>query len=114
MTWWLFVICGALGGASVEAVQLLNAKERLKQWPWRVKGEASAEMFAVAGAIRIALGGALAFVAGSSGQVNGALGAFAAGVAAPLVVQKILTQRPELVAEQRLHLPPQGDSSADK
>jgi hypothetical protein len=113
MTWWLFVICGALGGASVEAVQLLDAKERLKQWPWHVQGEASATMFTVAGVIRITLGAVVAFVAGSSGQVNGAFGAFATGIAAPLVVQKILAQRPELIDRQRLD-PPQEGSSAEK
>ena len=67
-------------------------------------------MFVVAGMIRISLGAVVAFMAGYSGQVNGALGAFAAGIAAPFVVQKILAQKPDLVAGK----PPREGPSAGK
>jgi hypothetical protein len=78
--------------------------------------------FLLAVAIRLGVGAGLAAAAGSSGQVAGAFGAVAVGVAAPLIVEKLYQQIPRVAVESdgagsaipsQAGVPAVGGSSAD-
>lgn len=90
LTWWECAAWGAFGGLAVELVQLYGALRRTGGWPWRQPGELPPRELAATIVIRVFLGLGLAMAAGQSGQVSGAFGAIAVGVAAPLVVEQML------------------------
>lgn len=96
---------GALGGFVVEGLQFANAIKRVGGWPWRWSSEPGPFPFLVSVLIRLAAGAGLAAAAGASGQVSTEFACFALGVAAPLVVEKIVqaatpTRLPNLRQEQ--------------
>ena len=94
MTWWEYVLWGAFGGLAVEAIDFHGAMHRVKDWPWRIKGEAPPLLLAVSVVIRVGLGLGLALAAGQTGQVSGPIGAIAVGVAAPLLFEQMAKQVP--------------------
>jgi hypothetical protein len=94
-------IWGGLGGFAVEVVQIYGAMQRAKRPPWRSSGQPpgvgddpTLDALALSVAIRMVVGTILAAAAGESGQVSGALGAMAVGVAAPLVIQQMAREVP--------------------
>lgn len=91
---WQYALWGAFGGLAVEAVQFYGALRRAGGWPWKVPGELPLAPLALSVVIRVGLGLGLAAAAGSSGQVAGALGAIAVGVAAPLLIEQMAKQLP--------------------
>ncbi len=94
MTWWECATWGAFGGLAVELVQFYGALRRGGDWPWRQPGEPPPGPLAASILIRLCLGLGLAVAAGQSGQVSGAFGAIAVGVAAPLLVEQMLRNVP--------------------
>jgi hypothetical protein len=86
---WEFIIWGATGGLAVELVEFYGAIRRVGNWPWNLPGEPRRSVLLVAVVIRIILGAILAGALGASEEVSGAMGALAAGVAAPLLVEQL-------------------------
>lgn len=96
---WRGALWGALGGAVVEAYDIVAVARATRRWPWLDPAKSSREMtyaerwnaFGVwlfATVVRIAAGGGGA--AAASSQVTGELAAFGLGVAGPLALERIL------------------------
>jgi hypothetical protein len=84
-----FALWGAAGSFAVEGLELTIDVKRLGRWPWGTPGFPSAAASSAALAIRLVIGALVAAVSGLGGQVSGAFGAFAAGIAAPLIIEKL-------------------------
>jgi hypothetical protein len=95
MALWEFLLWGAFGGIAIEAVELLAAAKRAKALPWRVPGEVTFGVMMFCIGLRLLLGATVAVLLGSAGQVSGALGAVAAGVAAPLILEQMGKRLPD-------------------
>lgn len=91
---WEYALWGAFGGTAIEAIEILGASKRAKTLPWRAPGEVSAGVMMFCIVVRLGLGAGLAFVLGQAGQISGGLGAVAAGVAAPLILEQMSKQIP--------------------
>jgi hypothetical protein len=96
---WRGALWGALGGAVVEAYDIVAVARATGRWPWLDPARPAKEMthaerwnaFGVwlfATIVRIAAGGGGA--AAASSQVTGELAAFGLGVAGPLALERIL------------------------
>jgi hypothetical protein len=94
MTWWEYVLWGAFGGLAVEAIEFYGAIRRLKDLPWKTKGESPPLALAVSVVIRVGVGLGLTLAAGLAGLVSGPIGAIAIGVAAPLLIEQMAKQVP--------------------
>lgn len=92
MLWWVAALWGLSGAASVESLALYRAIHRVKDFPWRKKGEVAFAAYLASVVIRVVLGGGLAAAFGASAQVAGPLGALAVGIAAPKIVEQFLRQ----------------------
>lgn len=104
MTVWEYVVWGAFGGLAVEAVEFYGAIRRVKDWPWKIKGEPQPFPLAASVVIRVGLGLGLALAAGQTHQISGPIGAIAVGVAAPLLIEQMTKQIPRTTVAI---LPPQ-------
>ena len=89
MTGWQAALWGAFGGLAVEALEFGAVIRRTGRWPWRMKGEPSASIFAVSVLIRVGVGFGLAAAAAETNQIAGPIAAIAIGVAAPLIIEKM-------------------------
>lgn len=89
-----YALFGLLGGFLVEAVELRRAIQKTKGWPWRDPDEPSFGPWLTAILLRLAASAGLAYGFGAGGQISGALGALTAGIAAPLVIEKLASQIP--------------------
>jgi hypothetical protein len=89
VNWLEFAAWGGFGGLAVELAEFYGVLQRHKTWPWHLTGEPGRAIFLVAVAIRIVLGGGLAWGLGISGEVSGAIGAITTGVTAPLVLDQL-------------------------
>lgn len=115
MTWVLAAAVGCFGGFAVEGLQFVAAVRRCKGWPWRRRGEPPFGPFITSVIIRLGVSGGVAAIAVESGVVNGTFGAFAAGVAAPLIVEQLARQIPALAspdAAVQTFVPPQPGQPA--
>lgn len=97
---WMACVWGLLGAAAVEAHQLHSDIARVKNYPWRARGEVPLGPYLLALVIRLALGVGLAAIFGASGQAGGPVGVAAVGVAAPKVLEQ-LAGRGLMVLEAR-------------
>lgn len=90
---------GVIGGAVVEAYDLVAVARATRRWPWLDPDKPAKEttraerwnafgVWFLATITRIAAGGGVA--AAASSQVTGELAAFGLGVAGPLVLERIL------------------------
>jgi hypothetical protein len=96
---------GLLGGFAVEGIEIAAMLRSTGNWPWRPRKKAAPFLASVV--IRLAVGAALAAAVGATGP-TGPLSAFAVGVAAPLIIEKLAQQIPvipESSATQRNALP---------
>ncbi|WP_157515539.1 hypothetical protein [Nocardiopsis trehalosi] len=84
-----FALWGLFGAAAVEGLQFNNAVRRLQCWPWLGASEPSFGPWLTSVFIRLGVGSGLALAAGSTGQVSGAFGALAVGVAAPYIIEQL-------------------------
>lgn len=89
----------------MESLQVANAIRRCRGWPWRSPEEPGLGPLLVSILIRVSAGGGLAAAAGASNQISTVFAAFALGVTAPLVVEKLTqglapTQLPDLRLDQ--------------
>ncbi|MGX1545941.1 hypothetical protein [Streptomyces adustus] len=89
MSVWMACVWGLLGASAIEAHQLHSAIGRVKNLPWRVKGELPLKPYLVALALRLALGVGMAAAFGASGQAGGPVGVLAVGIAAPKVLEQL-------------------------
>lgn len=94
MSWWQYALWGGFGGFAVEATQFRGALRRTGDWPWKTPGELPLAPLVASVIIRVGLGIVLAAAAGETGQIAGPFGAFAVGVAAPLVIEQMARQVP--------------------
>jgi hypothetical protein len=106
MSWWEFASWGAFGGFAVETVEFYTAMRRTRSFPWKVPGEIGRGPLILSILIRVLLGSGLAWALASGGQISGAVGAIAVGVAAPLILEKMGNQLPagfdrEIESERR-------------
>ena len=92
MPLWECALWGLAGAAAVEGAEIFNAIRRTGELPWRHKQGPGAGAFLLSVVIRLGLGAVLATVLGASGQVGGPLGAFVTGLAAPMLIEKMLGQ----------------------
>ena len=88
MALWVACLWGLAGSALVEALDLYQAIQRVKDFPWRLEGEVFLLPYVVSVVIRLGLGTGVAAAFGASAQIAGPLGALAVGVAAPKIVQQ--------------------------
>jgi hypothetical protein len=75
------------GAAAVAGLDLQAAIRDSRGWPPEVRQYPGP--FCLAIFIGLVVSGGLAWAAGSTGQINGPIGAITVGVAAPLVIQKM-------------------------
>jgi hypothetical protein len=87
---WECALWGLLGAASIEGAEIFQAIRRTRELPWQNKQGPGGKAFLVSVVIRLGLGAVLAMVLGASGQISGALGAFVTGLAAPVLIEKML------------------------
>lgn len=106
-----FALWGAFGGFAIEVVEILGAIKRLKRMPWKVPGELSLGGLITTVVIRLGLGTGLAMALATSGQISGALGAVASGVAAPFLLEQMAKQLP---SKTEAHLPELEPADATK
>lgn len=92
-----FAAWGLFGGFAVEGLEFAGAIRRAGGWPWKQPGEPSPLAFAISVIIRLVISAGVAAAAGAVGQVSGPLGALAAGVAAPLLVEQLARQLPDAI-----------------
>ncbi|WP_369379439.1 hypothetical protein [Streptomyces sp. cg36] len=105
MSVWMACVWGLLGAGALEAHQLRGDIARVRNLPWRVRGELPLGAYLTALALRLALGVGLAAVFGASGQAGGPVGVMAVGIAAPTVVEQLAGRR---LAEAPSVLAPAG------
>jgi hypothetical protein len=89
---WQCVMWGLFGGAAVEGLEW-SAVMRRGRWPWNKRLRVGPVVTAVV--IRLGIGGGLAGAIGAGGSMN-QLGALSIGIAAPLIIEKIAQQVPNL------------------
>jgi hypothetical protein len=109
VSWWQYAILGAVGGALVEALSLLNSvtawqngrraatgelKTTLPGWKIYVDMPVQAWLLL----IRAPLGAAAALLFGLTGQISGAYAAVALGFAAPAVLAQLGSIAPTLAS----------------
>lgn len=80
---------GLAGGLCVEALALHSLIRTSKCWSWRRPIPQGLAAYLISVVLRAGAGAGLAAAAAGSGQVSGPFAAFALGVAAPLVVEKL-------------------------
>jgi hypothetical protein len=83
---------GLAGGFVVEGLDFYTAVRRHGKWPWNVAGAgptAGPRGYAIAELVRMIIGAVLAAGVAASGQVSGAMGAIAVGVATPMIVERL-------------------------
>lgn len=86
-------VWGLLGASALEAHQLHGDIARVRNLPWRVRGETPLGPYLTALALRIALGVGLAAGFSASGQAGGPVGVMAVGIAAPKIVEQLAVRR---------------------
>ena len=79
---------GLAGAAAIEAVELYGATKKVKEFPWRVEGEARLTVYVFSVVIRLGLGVFAAWVCAMTGPPTFA-GAAAAGIAAPTLLEQM-------------------------
>jgi hypothetical protein len=94
---WEFALWGLFGGFAVEGLDHYRALKAGGPAPWSRKG--SLVHYLVASLMRVAIGGGLALAAAESDQVSTPLTAVAIGVAAPVLIERLLQLAPELDPE---------------
>ncbi|NYH54558.1 hypothetical protein HNR06_004147 [Nocardiopsis arvandica] len=92
MTLWEFALWGLAGAGCVEALEFAAAISRTRNWPWRAPGAPPAFPLLVSVVLRLSVGTVLAMALGGSDQIAGEIGAFVSGVAAPVIIERILSQ----------------------
>lgn len=96
MTWLDALLWGLFGGFTVEALDLYAAVLRRGRWPWRVRGprEVGVLGYFVAELFRLLISAGLAAALAEAGQINTPFGAVAVGIAAPLIVERLVQTIP--------------------
>ena len=89
MSVWAAAIWGLVGGLCVEALALYSLIRHARRWSWRKPIPQGLSAYVISVIVRAGAGAGLAAAAAGSGQVSGTFAAFALGVAAPLVVEKL-------------------------
>ncbi|MFJ9554420.1 hypothetical protein ACIRPH_11425 [Nocardiopsis sp. NPDC101807] len=90
MELWQYALWGLLGAAAVEGSEAFAVMRRTHAPPWRHKEGPAPTVFAWSVVIRLFLGAIVASVMGESGAVANAVGAFGVGLAAPVLIEKML------------------------
>jgi hypothetical protein len=89
MSIWEAAGWGLSGGLCVEALALNSLIRTSRRWSWRRPIPQGFAAYLISVILRASAGAGLAAAAAGSGQVSGPFAAFALGVAAPLVVEKL-------------------------
>ncbi|HEX4703325.1 MAG TPA: hypothetical protein VH352_14450 [Pseudonocardiaceae bacterium] len=105
MPGWQLALYGLFGGFAITGWDLAKVIHAKGRWPWRVKGAPTMFPYWTAEAIRIVLGGGLAWTAAASGQVSTPIAAVAIGTAAPLIIERMSRRDTE---------PSQGDTASER
>jgi hypothetical protein len=92
---WEMALWGLFGGFAVEGLDFYRAFKAGSPMPWRERQTHGQRvphgvLYLVVTVIRLAIGGGLALAAAQSDQVTTPLAAVAVGVAAPLIVERLL------------------------
>ncbi|MFI0480054.1 hypothetical protein [Actinomadura sp. 9N215] len=85
----LAALWGLAGGLCVEGLDLYARIHRGRGWSWRRPIPQGWVAFVLSVGIRSGVGAILAAATAASGQVEGAFAAFALGVGAPLVIERL-------------------------
>ncbi|WP_242911447.1 hypothetical protein [Actinomadura terrae] len=106
MAWWQAALFGLGGGLCVEALELYtHIRRSRRRWNWRRPIPQGMAAFVVSVVIRVGVGGTVAAVMAWDGQIVGAIGAFGAGVAAPLVIERLFRLVPLTVDGSSITVP---------
>jgi hypothetical protein len=89
MSTWGAAGWGLVGGLCVEALALYSMIRTSRRWSWRKPIPQGLAAYLISVILRAGAGAGLAAAAAGSGQVSGPFAAFALGIAAPLVVEKL-------------------------
>ena len=84
-----FALWGAAGSFAVDGFEITTDVKKLARWPWGAPGRPGVKASIGALVIRAAISGLVATASGMNHTVNGVFGAFAAGVAAPVIIEKL-------------------------
>jgi hypothetical protein len=87
---------GLLGGFVVELLQLASDIRAAKGWPWARRRHGPWPRI-VASSCRILGGCGLAAAAAAGGQLAGTFGAFGFGVAAPFIIERLVSAIPPTI-----------------
>lgn len=94
---WECALWGLFGGAAVEGLEWAAVMRRTGGWPWGRRRRARSPILASV-VIRLGVGAGLAAALGASGPMS-ALSALGAGVAAPLIIEKLAQQVPVALSQ---------------
>ena len=94
MSAWGAAVWGLAGSLCVEALALYSLIRHSRRWSWRKPIPQGLTAYIISVFLRAGAGAGLAAAAAGSGQVSGTFAAFALGVAAPLVVEKLSQEIP--------------------
>jgi hypothetical protein len=103
MAWWAYGLWGAFGGMALEAWEIRRSIRQHGCRPWGRSGELSGLLLLACVAIRVAVGTGVAVAAGSTGQIVGPLGAIAAGITGPLLLEQMGQEIPSAPQVQLSH-----------
>jgi hypothetical protein len=116
VAWLPYAASGAFGGLAVVAVQVLGVLDKTPSSPHWLGGR-KPYYLAISSLIRIGLGAGTAVIMASTGQINGAFGAFWVGLSAPLFIDQLAKRSPVAPIDTRSpsdsveHAPSVEDSS---
>jgi len=89
---WQACLWGLLGAGSVEGWDLHTLIRQAKGFPWKGNKSLTLAEYLVSVVIRMGLGAGLSAAFAQTGQVSGAVGFVAIGVAAPKVLEQLALQ----------------------
>ena len=84
-----FALWGAAGSFAVDGLEISADVKKLGRWPWGAPGRPGVMASVGALVIRALISGLVAAATGMNHTINGVFGAFAAGVAAPVIIEKL-------------------------
>ncbi|MGI3203117.1 hypothetical protein ACRJ4W_41930 [Streptomyces sp. GLT-R25] len=89
MAIWQACLWSLLGVCLIEGWDLYEAIHDSKGFPWRKRGRLKLAPYLVSALIRLGIGAGLGAVFAQSGQVSGAVGFAAVGIAAPKILEQL-------------------------
>jgi hypothetical protein len=86
MHWWQAALWGAVGGLSLDCLEITKAIRRVGGPPWKIEGEVSLGMLVFSVVLRTGAAVVLVLALFLSGDICNPIGGLVSGAAAPLIL----------------------------